>query len=341
MKLETWKPKTSIFAKLKFIFSNFKYALAVLTVILLILGSVKLGGIIREYLYWQKTKDIYTAAVANTIIDYSFLKPLRNWNVENLNDIQSTAAMVLSVNQNGDQFLFEKNADKILPIASLSKLITAAVALKNYDLSQKVTITQAIIKTESDIGFFRVGEEFTIEELLYSMLLESSNDAAKSLSELMGGKKFVILMNEEIKKMGLNRTFFVDSIGLDPDFSYQSYNYSTARDLAKLGQYLFEESKHDSRIAKLFEIAAAQERDIFMTNGVFHHKAVNTNKLLADFSDIIISKTGQTPLAGQCLLIIMPNSKKDGYLINVILGSNSRFEEMKKIIDWLNRAYLW
>jgi len=237
--------------------------------------------------------------------------------------------------------LFEINASKPLPIASLSKLLTAYVVLKNYSLEQKVSITQEIVNTEENKGQFRVGEQFTIEELLYSMLVESSNDAASALASIVGEKEFVKLINSEVDRIGLNYTHFVDPIGLDPDFPNQTYNYSTANDLALLTKYILEESKKDAKIAKLVEIIGTPEHSVVLANGIFHHRAITTNKLLDEFPDIIGAKTVQTPMAGQCFLVIMQKPKGDGYIINVILGSQSRFQEMKNIINWLNAAFVW
>jgi len=339
MKLETWKPRI----KSKFDSLNFKDVLATLTIILLVLGSFKIGKIANEYLYWQETKDIYTAALVNAPIDYSYLKPFRNWEIRNLEGIGAVAAIALvtDTEKSESQVIFEKNASKPLPIASLTKLLTGYIALKNYDLEQKVSITQEVINTKENEGQFMVGQEFAVEELLYSMLIESSNDSAKALADIMGEKKFVGLMNLEAKKMGLNNSYFINPTGLDPDSSDNGYNHSTVYDLAVMVKYILEESINDVKIAKLFEISRTSEYQIFLANGFFHHWALNTNKLLSEFPEMIGAKTGETPLSGKCLIVIIPKPKGNGYVINVILNSNNRFEEMEKIINWLDVAYRW
>ena len=203
MKLETWKPKTNF----KFNFENAKYILAFLVLIFVIFGGVKFGKITNEYVYWKDTEDLYTAALVNAPIDYSYMKPFRNWEIEGLDDIEAGAAIALVVKtyeQKGEKsrVVFEKNSSKILHIASLTKLLTAYISLKNYDLEQKTTITKEVVDTEESKGQFRIGEEFTVEELLHSMLIESSNDAAKAIADIMGEKQFVRLMNSQVKKMG-------------------------------------------------------------------------------------------------------------------------------------------
>ncbi|MEA3453265.1 MAG: serine hydrolase [Patescibacteria group bacterium] len=338
MKLETWKLKT----RFKFSFQNAKYILAFLVFVFIILGGVKLGNIINEYVYWQNTKDIYTAALITPPIDYSYMKPFRNWGVANLENIGAQAAIAFVIKDKGEsRIVFEKNSSKMLHIASLSKIFTAYIALKNYDLEEKITITKQVVDTEETKGQFRIGEKFTVEELLYSMLIESSNDAAKAIADVMGERQFVKLMNSEAKSMGLNNSHFVDPIGLDPDFPGEGYNHSTVTDLAKMIEHILKESERDPKIAKLFEIIKQAKYTVTLSNGSNHHQAFSTNKLLDDFPNLIGSKTGQTPIAGQCLLMIMPKEKGNGSVVAIILNSNNRFGEMKKIINWIQEAFIW
>ncbi len=317
--------------------------MAFLIFVFIILSGVKLGKVVNEYVYWQRTKDIYNVALIDAPIDYSYFKPFRNWEVGDLEDIEAGAAITLvsSTKENKNRVIFEKNASKILPIASLSKIMTAYIVIKNYNLEDTKIITQEIVNTEENKGQFSVGEEFTAKELLYSALVESSNDAARALEDIMGRKEFMNLMNSEAKEMGLSRTHFVDPIGLDPDFPDEGYNYSSAKEFALLVSHIILESQENPQLEQIFEIMRTQEHEILLSDGRFHHTAYNTNKLLDKFPDIIASKTGQTPRAGQCLLVVLPQPKGDGYIINIILNSNDRFGEMEKIINWLEHAFIW
>ena len=336
MKLETWKIKTKTGSD----FFRLKNILALLVLVLLVGGSFFLGRAANDYIYWKNTQDVYTAAVNPA--DYSFLKPYRNWKVGHLEDISAAAAVSMAVNGGDSYIVFEKNASSQVLVASLTKLLTAYVALKNYEFDQTIVITQKIVNTEEVKGGFRVGEEITVENLLYSMLIESSNDAAMALAEIMGEKKFVGLMNAEAIGIGLEQSHFVDPIGFDPDITYQRYNYSTAKDLALLSRHILKEAKGDPKVSKLFEITKTQKQDIFLANGNFHHQALSTNLLLDEFPNLIGAKTGQTPMAGQCFLLITPQPRQaKGYLVNVILDSNNRFEEMEKLINWTDKAFVW
>ena len=308
--------------------------------VLLIIGAIFLGKVFKEYYFWQETKDLYTAAMEDKTIDYSFLKPFRKWEVGDLEDVDARSAITLAVNGT-KKIVFEKNPQRILPIASLTKIMTAYVALKNYQLDDTIVITPKIVATEEPTGYFRIGETFTVEELLHSMLIESSNDAAVAISEIMGEEKFVAEMNREAERMGLKHSYYIDPVGLDPDYENEPYNYSTAQDIAQLVSEILEESRDNPQIAKLFEITREKSYKINMSNGAFHHEAYTTNKILKEFPDMIGGKTGQTPNAKECFMVILPQPKNKGYLVNVILGSNNRFSEMKKIINWLNKAFVW
>jgi serine-type D-Ala-D-Ala carboxypeptidase (penicillin-binding protein 5/6) len=330
MKLETLKINKKNFFSLKFF-------LSVTACLFLLIGSFWLGQVLKNYIYWKNTKDIYTAAIEKRVIDYSFLKPFRNWKIPALENLDAQAAISLADNT----IVFEKQAHKILPIGSLSKIMTAYIALKNYQLEDKIKITKEIVATEEVKGYFSVGEILTIEELLHSALIESSNDAAVAITEIMGKDKFIAKMNEEAETMGLQYTHYVDPVGLDPDFEGDPYNYSTAYDIALLVKNILEESKNDPKVAKLFEITREKKYKINLANGNFHHYAYTTNEILEEFPDMLGAKTGQTPMAKQCFMVVLPKPKGEGYIINVILGSNNRFLSMKEIINWLEKAFVW
>ncbi|MBU4022911.1 serine hydrolase [Patescibacteria group bacterium] len=336
MKIETIKVRTRGFKG-----RSFKIFIFLLIFAVLVLGSLKLAQVIRGYIFYKITEASNNSSAINQAIDYSFLKPFRNWEVKGLEEIDALSAVSMVINSHEEKIVFEKNSDEMLHIASLSKIMTAYVALKNYELSDSIVITQKIVETEENKGDFKVGERLTVEELLASMLIESSNDAAMAIAEIMGESKFISLMNEEAKILGLEHTYFMDPIGLDPDNGIGENNYSTARELALLIQQILKESRDNPKIAKIIEIMNKEEYDIVLTNGNFHHKAISTNKILDEFPNMIAAKTGQTPKAKQCFLVILPKPKGDGYLINVILGSNDRFGEIKKIINWLNKAFVW
>jgi D-alanyl-D-alanine carboxypeptidase len=315
------------------------YIVLILAILFGIFGFKK---VIDGYLAWRATEDVYSKMLAEIPIDYSFLKPFRNWNVENL-EIGAEAVISMEVRDNKSRILFEKNSKKLLPIASLSKLFSAYLFVENYDLNKEIKFSKKAIETEEEIGFFKPGEKFFVRGLLYSVLLESSNDATYALAEIAGEKTFIRLMNAEAQNLGLENSRFVDPIGLDPDYSWEKFNYSTAQDLANFLKFLLEKSEFDPRISLLLEITRTPEFYLYRSDGSFHHKVESTNKMLKDYQNLIVAgKTGYTPLAKECFILVIKHPKyEDGYIVNVILGSKNRLKDMKKLINWVKRAYIW
>ena len=284
------------------------------------------------YVFFEKkialNQQNLLANIQKTLVSQNLL-PYRDWQVE---DLKIDAEAAISVETDlflRKKVLFKKNETRILPIASLSKLMTAIVILKNYDLQQRVTITDADVSQEGEQGNLKVGQVLSVENLLYIALIESSNDAVFAISSVLGQDKFVALMNEEVSNMGLLNTHFADSSGLD------SGSYSTAKDLVTLIEYLL------NKYPLVWQIIGLKEYDLYLDNGQLHHKLINTNKLLGEIPEVVGGKTGFTNYAKGTFFIVEKSPVKGNYLIHVILGSADRLEEMKKIINWLNVAYKW
>ncbi|MCK4474026.1 D-alanyl-D-alanine carboxypeptidase [Candidatus Parcubacteria bacterium] len=229
-------------------------------------------------------------------------------------DIDVKSAISVVINPQAQQkLLFRKNIDEILPIASLTKLMTALIVLENsenYNSNQK--------------------------NLLNSMLIESNNESAELLAEMIGTAKFIDLMNKKAKDLNLKDTKFVNPTGLDPEdesLNYGSktldyFNHSTVKNLVNLTKHILK------WYPEIFEISSLQN-NLSNESSDF---VINTNELLAQISNIKGGKTGWTDIAEGCMLLVL-NDDRGNTFINVILGAEtreSRFEEMKKIIDWLN-----
>lgn len=229
-----------------------------------------------------------------------------------------------------EKILLSKNEEKKLPIASLTKLMTALVVLERYDLGRKLVISEKAMAQEGEQGMLKAGEILSVENLLYITLIESSNRAAFALSEIIGTDNFISLMNETGPKIGLKNTYFKDSTGLDPD------SYSTSGDLVKLTRYLFENYPLFKKIISL------KEFDLYLPDGKLHHNLNNTNKILGETQGIVGGKTGWTNFSRGCLMVIQEDfSDPEGknYLIYVILGAEDRLLEMEKLINWINFNY--
>lgn len=280
------------------------------------------------------------------------LKPFRSRQSEDLKiEAEAAISIFFDPTQGKKKILFEKETNKKLPIASLTKLMTADIVLENYDLSQEIEISKAAVSQESEFGNLKIGEKFLVKDLMYPLLMESSNDAAYGLAELYparigyaegiaggGVESFVELMNLKAQDLGLFDTSFMNPTGLDPDSLNELGNYSTVQDLAKLIENLLLEKP------LIWEILSTSQFNLYSPDGVFHHKLLNTNELLRQdgwANNIIGGKTGWTPKAKGCLVLVIKAPNSNSYVINVILGSEDRFGAMKKMIEWINTAYKW
>jgi len=217
-----------------------------------------------------------------------------------------------------DKVLFGKDAEKKLPIASLAKLMTALVVLENYNLDQQVVISKSAMEQVGEQGKLIEGEVLSVENLLYIMLVESSNRAAYAISEILGKDSFISLMNKEALEIGLHDTYFDDSTGLS------SQTYSTVENLVKLSKYLF------INYPLFNEIIGLKEYNLYLPGGILHHKLINTNELLGQ-DNIVGGKTGYTYEAGGCFIVIQ--KKEEGrYVVHIVLGAEDRLLQMYKLI---------
>ena len=309
--------------------------------LLLSLGMVVFQKELNQTLYYVWLNRHPELISADIVVEQRIreLKPLRKREIADLK-IKAKSALSLLVEESGrERILLTQGEDKVLPIASLTKLMTAWVVLKYYDLSENITISKlsSLQYGEDKLG---EGKVLPVEYLLYPLLMESSNKVAFALANDYPGiseRELVSLMNLEGKKMGLQNTFFDNPSGLDPEDSQREMNYSTVRDLALLVENLLEEPL-------IWQILALPQYSLFGP------ELINTNKLLLngqaeDWQDKIIGgKTGYTLEAGGCFLLLTKAPQGRKIIINVILGTEEislRFSEMKKLLQWLKIAYQW
>jgi len=247
-------------------------------------------------------------------------------NISNNLKIDALSVISIKVVNGKEEVLFEENADRVLPIASLTKLMTAFVIFeypKQYDLSKAITVSDDVLEINGDYGFEE--KEFSRKDLLYAILIESNNDAAYALAQNVpfeeeGMENFIKLMNDKAKELNLGKTLFTSSTGL-------SVNYSTAREIAELSKIII--YKH----LDIFKISTEPSFNISDVSNEFNYSAVNKNELLGKLPNIIGGKTGWTKISGGCIVLIQKNEKEE-YFINVILGTDSqesRFKEMEKL----------
>ena len=199
-----------------------------------------LTGRLENFLFLKeisKNPELFKAEAMGQIKQDSL--PQRKSEIPELEIWARGAVSILKTKSGEKKILFQKNIQEIMPIASLTKLMTADVILENFDLDQVVSISKDAVNQKEYIGGYQEGQTLMIRDLLFSSLVESSNDAMYSITQIAKTEGFVALMNLEAKSIGLNNTFFINPTGLDPEKEEQG-NYSTPIDLAELTFHILE-----------------------------------------------------------------------------------------------------
>lgn len=305
------------------------------------LGVGEFGQRAEEFFFWNTLANNPEYFTAQATLQEKVLasRPTLKNGIAPLSLENGAAISMFVDNENqGIKVLFEKNTSEPFAIASLTKLMTAYVVARHFPLKEEIVISAAAVAEEENAGFLRVGDRFTHQDLLYPMLMESSNDAAAAFALSIGKQAFIDLMNLEAQRLGLSNTRFVNHAGLDPDIPQGPINTSTAKDLAKLTQALRED------FPDIFGILALKEQPLYTLQGHFHHIMNNTNELLEANgwpTKVLGGKTGWTPEAQGALVLVLQGPKNKGYVVNVVLHSQKRFEDMQTMVDWVYDSYLW
>ncbi|MGE5392900.1 MAG: D-alanyl-D-alanine carboxypeptidase family protein [Candidatus Saccharibacteria bacterium] len=235
----------------------------------------------------------------------------------------------LAYDNSSGTILYSRNMDEKLPIASVTKLMTALVVMDRLDLDRTIEVKAEDIRVVGSNMGLVPGERIKGLDLLKGMLIPSSNDAAKVLAAAAGGteENFVGMMNQKAKDLGLDSTHFSNPVGLD-----DPENYSSGRDLLRLAQEFIKDDTLNS-------IASTKSERVASTDGKLKHDLRSTNKLLLEDGRVIGLKTGYTSLAKGNLITRIEDGGKD--IITIILNSDEREEDTRKLINWVTAAYRW
>jgi len=229
------------------------------------------------------------------------------------------ASALYMVDLKSGRVLLEKNATRRLPPASLTKVMTALVALESTS-PHVVTIDRRALLHRSSLKL-HAGEQFLLRDLLTAMLVTSANDACQAVALHVGGEadRFVTMMNERARALGLENTHFANACGFDAPG-----HYSTAADLAKLTEQAL-------RAPAFSMMVRTVTRNIASVDGTRHVPLHSTNELLLD-PDVTGVKTGYTSKAGRCVIASM---FKDGHqLLLVGLNVMDRWEQATQLLRY-------
>ena len=234
-------------------------------------------------------------------------------------NISLSAESAILINAENGEVYFEKNSDKMLPMASTTKIMTALVALEGSDLHDTVIIDRRAVGVEGSSVYLTDGELMTMEDLLYCLLLASANDAAEAIAIEIGGsiEGFAALMNKKANELGLKNTHFDNPHGLDSE-----NHYTSAHDLALIAAYAL----HNPSFLK---IVSTYKRNIQCEVGTRY--LINHNKLLRSYDGCIGVKTGFTKRSGRCLVSA---AERNGMrLVAVTLNAPDDWNDHKRMLD--------
>jgi serine-type D-Ala-D-Ala carboxypeptidase (penicillin-binding protein 5/6) len=250
----------------------------------------------------------------------------------NLSAPTMTAHSAVAYDLNSGTVLYSKNLDDKLPIASLTKLMTAIVVINQADLNAEVTVQRSdLTNIGSTVGLVE-GERIRVSDLLKAMLIPSGNDAALALSTFVGGspENFAQLMNEEAKKLNLVATSFSNPVGWD---SYaDKENFSNSLDLIKIAQEFL---SYD----QLREIVRTKQTLVSSVDGRYTHNLRTTNQLMLTDPNVQGVKTGFTSKALGNLMI--KYDAEEASVLTIILSSQDREGDSRKLLDWVYKVYRW
>lgn len=265
-------------------------------------------------------------------------KPSPRSDIKNGLKISADAVLSVFVDADGtEHILIEKNKETRLPIASITKLMTAFVASDIYKDDDKIVIDEDSLHIKGSSGNYVAGDTLFFRDAMHALLLASHNEVAAAMAKQVGENVFVQRMNEKAKALGLKDTHYFNVAGVDPDIGSEDINYSSAVDTYKLLKYIFE-----NRV-DIFSILQKNEYQLNDTNGTLKAILQNTNRFIANYNTVLRvlgGKTGNTPKA-KSNLVIVSEAPSRGFIISVVIGSNDNFEDMEKLLKYVTNSFVW
>ena len=314
---------------------SFRWVFALLVVLaIFIIGSWQTKGfnnLARSHLshYYQNFFSASPVLISQDRAGYPSINPSFNSQPE------ITADSVLVYDASAKKVLYQKNIQKVRPIASLAKLMTAMVAIDNVsDLDREIIIDQkSLNQGYGQVGHLEIGEKISIRNLLYELLMVSSNDAAYLLANAVYQREyrsFTDLMNQKSRSLDLEKTKFTDPSG------YTSSTVSTASESIKI----FEKALQYPLIKR---IVHTQKYSFATFSGHKKHNLYNSNHLFKKIPTMVGGKTGFTDEAGETFVFAFEEPHSQDIIYVSILGAKIgyRFKDALNLYHWLEEKYVW
>ena len=238
----------------------------------------------------------------------------------------TSAKSAILMDMDSLRVIYGKDVHYVQSVASISKIMTAIVAIENSDIDKEVVIGNEILKAYGSGIYIQIGERIKLKDLLYGLMLRSGNDAAIAISVAVAGDidKFVQMMNDKAKDLGMKNTTFNNPSGLDEEKG----NFSSAYDMALLMSYAMKN--------KMFrEITGTKDYTVKTDKNVY--KWHNKNKLLSTYKYITGGKTGFTKIAKRTL--VTSASKDDVNLTVVTINDGDDWDDHKNLYEEAFREY--
>lgn len=240
--------------------------------------------------------------------------------------VNATSTTLMDMDTN--RVLYNSNGNDVRLIASISKIMTAIVTINNYDISNVIKIDESVLKSYGSGIYVEVGEEISVENLLYGLMLRSGNDAAIQIANTVGGsmENFVKMMNDTAKSIGMKNTNFINSSGLENDKG--EGNTSTSYDMALLMSYAMKN--------EVFKKIVSTQKKVVKTN-YKTYVWYNKNKLLKNYKFCTGGKTGFTEKAKRTL--VTTASKDNMNFVVVTLNDPNDFSDHLNLYEEYFKKY--
>ena len=249
------------------------------------------------------------------IILFLFITPLK------IGAISTSATSAILMDTDNNRIIYSRNIHDKRSVASISKIMTAVIAVESGKLDDKIKINDVILKAYGSGIYIKVDEEMTLRDLVYGLMLRSGNDAALAIADYVGGSvdHFIEMMNNKAQEIGMKNTEFNNPSGLDEDKG----NYSTSYDMALLTSYAMK-LKDYRKIVKTKEYKLTTNKNSYVWK--------NKNKLLKLYKYTTGGKTGFTKKAKRTL--VTTASKNNTNLVAVTLNDGNDFNDHINLFDY-------